>query len=296
VIIAALKDRDPRLGELITVQTNQSSSYTVVLAPARADRFFLHSTGTNSAFSAANVDFGLLRQARLFHLGYPPVLPRLIADDGVGLSALYQQAQAAGAVTSLDMTLPDPEGPSGQANWMRILARTLPYVDVFLPSIEEILFMLRRADYDAWGDNVRAHLDSAYLSTLADELLAHGTAVVGFKLGQMGIYLKTAPQSRIARLTRLPLDPAAWGGRTLYTPSFAVEVVNTLGAGDCAYAGFLAALVRGLPPDACIRWACAVGACNCETADATSGVRTWDETQQRMDSGWPAHDVRLSGL
>lgn len=296
LIIATLENRDARLSELIAVRPGQSSSYTFVLSPAKADRFFLHNTGPNSAFSAADVDFGLLRQTRLFHLGYPPVLPRLTADDGAGLSALYQQAQAAGAVTSLDMTLPDPKGASGQINWPRVLARTLPYVDIFLPSIEETLFTLRRSDYDAWRGDVRGRLSPAYLAALADELLAHGAAIVGFKLGEMGLYLRTAPQSRIARLARLPINPAEWGERTLYTPSFAVEVVNTLGAGDSAYAGFLAALVRGLGPEAAIRWACAVGACNCETADAISGVRTWDATQQRMDEGWPLHTVRLPGM
>lgn len=296
VIIASLKDRDPRLGEFITVQSGLDSSYTIVLAPARSDRTFLHCAGANSAFSAANVDFAVLSQARLFHLGYPPVLPRLIADDGAALSALYQQARDAGAVTSLDMTLPDPKGPSGQANWQVILQRALPYVDIFLPSIEEIVFMLRRKDYDAWSGAVRDKIDRAYVTDLADELLALGVAVAGFKLGELGMFLKTASASRIAQMSRLPINAVDWGERTVYTPAFVVNVVNTLGAGDSAYAGFLAAIVRGLSAEACVRWACAVGACNCEAADATSGVRPWDETQQRIDQGWPLHSARLSGF
>ena len=43
-----------------------------------------------------------------------------------------------------------PQSASGHANWHAILKRTLPYVDIFIPSIEEILFMLRRDDYDKW--------------------------------------------------------------------------------------------------------------------------------------------------
>ena len=61
-------------------------------------------------------------------------------------------------------------------------------------------------------------------------------------------------------------------------------------------AGLLAALLRGLDPPDAARWACAVGACNVEAADATSGVRTWEETQARMDAGWPHHDLRLAGF
>lgn len=40
------------------------------------------------------------------------------------------------------------------------------------------------------------------------------------------------------------------------------------GAGDAAYAGLLAAMLRGLPPQAAAEMACAVGACCVEAPDA----------------------------
>ena len=36
----------------------------------------------------------------------------------------------------------------GDANWPAILKATLPYVDIFMPSIEEILLMLHRQRYE----------------------------------------------------------------------------------------------------------------------------------------------------
>jgi sugar/nucleoside kinase (ribokinase family) len=82
----------------------------------------------------------------------------------------------------------------------------------------------------------------------------------------------------------------------VYQPAFAVEVAGTTGAGDAAYAAFLAALVRGHGPTAALRWACAVGSSNVEAIDATSGVQSWDDTQARLDAGWPLHTDRLPGF
>jgi sugar/nucleoside kinase (ribokinase family) len=296
MIIACLKNRDEMLSQFISVQSGQPSSYTVVLSPEHADRTFLHCTGANSAFGIHNIDFSLLPKARIFHLGYPPVLPRLIAHDGSEMRALYERAKTTGVVTSMDLSLPDPQGPSGQVAWPRVLKNVLPYVDIFLPSVEEILFMLRRADYDAWEGKALSHLTAPYLRVLATELLDMGAIIVGLKLGDMGFYLCTADAARFDRLQKLSLDAAAWSNVELWTPAYEVEVAGTTGAGDAAYAGFLAALLHGSSPLDAIRWACAVGACNVETVDSTSGVRSWQETQARMEAGWPTRRERLPGL
>ena len=293
LIVAALRERDPRLAEYIRIAQGEPSSYSVVLSPGKADRIFLHCAGANSTFGAASIDYALLHPARIFHLGYPPILPRTIADDGAELAQIFERARAAGPATSLDMALPDPEGPSGKVNWPRILERTLPHVDIFLPSIEEIMFMLRRPDFDRWRGRMADHLTVHYLSRLADELIAMGVGIAGFKLGEMGFFIRTAPSDRIARISRLALPIADWADIELWAPVFHVQVVSTVGAGDSAYAGFLAALLRGLSPEETVRWACAVGACNVEAADATSGIRDWEATARRLAAGWPQAENRL---
>jgi hypothetical protein len=52
-------------------------------------------------------------------------------------------------------------------------------------------------------------------------------------------------------------------------------------------AGFLAALLRDLAPTQAVTIAAAVGACNVEAADATSGIHSWSETLARIEAGWP---------
>jgi len=80
----------------------------------------------------------------LFHFGYPPLMERMYANDGIELATIFQRVKALGLTTSLDLSMPDPSSAAGRANWHAILGATLPYVDVFLPSAEEILLMLRR--------------------------------------------------------------------------------------------------------------------------------------------------------
>ncbi len=292
-ILDFVNARDLSLSESIRVQAGKQSSYTVVLAPERADRTFLHCPGINGTFGLENIDFGTLEAAKIFYLGYPPLLPRLMIDDGAEVEAIFNRAKTTGVVTALDMTLPDPNGPGGQVNWVKLLRRTLPYVDIFLPSIEEILFMLRRADYETWRGHVLDHLSMTYLHDLAAELLAMGVSVAGFKLGEMGMYVQCGTVERLSQLGII--DTAIWAEAEVYSPAFEVEVMGTTGAGDSAYGGFLSALLRDLSPQETVQFACAVGACNVEVADATSGVRSWAETMARIEAGWPHKKYILAG-
>jgi sugar/nucleoside kinase (ribokinase family) len=294
--LSILEARDPLLTQYVHVLPDQSGAYTIVLTPQRVDRIFLSHIGPNNTFGLDAVEFSVLAGVKIFHLGYPPLLPRLYANDGDEWVKILRLAKAVGVVTSLDMALPDPNSPSGQVDWRAIFPRVLPYTDIFIPSIEEIVFCLRRADYDSWAGDVLAHLTTVYLSDLADELIAMGGVIVGFKLGQFGFYIKTATSEHFDRLKRLQLNREEWADKTVWSPAYQVEVVGTTGAGDSAYAGFLGALLRAMPPDEAVKWACAVGACNVEAADSVSGVPPWADIQQRLDRGWQVRPERLPGF
>ncbi len=295
-VIDFLNARDPALSQYVSIKPGLDSSYTIVLSPEKVDRIFLHCTGPNALFSSTDVNYELAAEARIFHLGYPNLLPSLILNDGDDLARLFRQVRAVGTITSLDTSLPDANSATGRANWTRILERTLPYVDIFIPSFEETLFMLRRDDYERWQGNAIEQITVDYLDRLADQLFAMGSsAVIGFKLGALGIYVCAGSTARLASLTDLPIRIDEWADKRFWHPAFQVDVVGTTGAGNSAYAGFLSALIKGRSMKDAARWACAVGACNVEAADATSGIRSWDETQQRLDAGWAARPQRLAG-
>ncbi len=282
-----LRERNPALTQAIKVDQTQPGAYSIVLAPEHTDRIFLHCTGPNQTFSAADVDVDLVAQARLFHFGYPTLLPRFLEDDGRELAALFQAIQQRDVITSMDLSFPDPAGVSGRLNWRRWFERTLPYVDLFVPSLNEVQFMLRRADFERWGGSFEALGSWDYVRDFAAELLEiGGCAVVGFKLGRAGVYLRANDRERLLRLPGSLVDAEAWADQEAMQPAFNVTIAGTTGAGDAAYAGLIAALLRGCSIEDCARWAAAVGACCVEAISATDGILTWDETQQRLDAGW----------
>ena len=295
-ILEILRGHGLELAEGMLVTQEAPSSYTIVINPPGVDRIFLHCPGANDTFTARDVPYRQLRGAKLFHFGYPPLMRRMYQEGGVELAALLRGAKECGLTTSLDMARPDPASEAGQADWQRILARALPYVDVFLPSVDETLFMLDPSRFRQLGGDLLGHTDGELLRSLAEPLLAMGAAVVGLKLGEQGLYLRTS--SEPGRLRALgacaPARPGEWAGRELLAPCFQVEVVGTTGSGDCTIAGFLAALAEDLSPEEAMVSAVAVGACNVERADATSGIPTWREVRSRIQAGWPRRPTTLS--
>jgi sugar/nucleoside kinase (ribokinase family) len=294
-IVAA---RGPGLADGLIVDPTATTSYTVIINPPEVDRILLHYPGPNDTFSAADVRYDLTAQATLFHFGYPPIMRRMYEADGAELIEIFRRVRADGVTTSLDMAFPDPAAPAGRADWAKILRGVLPYVDIFLPSVEETLFMLWRPTYEElhrrYGDDLLDGITPELLSRLSDELMAMGTKIVGLKLGHRGFYLRTADRAAMAHLGRAaPSDPVAWADLEVWSPCFRVEVVGTAGAGDATVSGFLAGLLRGLSPVEAVTAAVAVGACCVEAADTLSGIRTWDETRARIAAGWPRHTLTL---
>ena len=291
-IIDYVRGFHPALGDHIRILPGQASAYTVVIEPQDHDRTLLTHTGVYRDFGSDSVDLDLASDCKLFHLGYPTLLPRLFGGAGADFVELMANVKARGVVTSVDMTLPAADDPGGKADWRSILSRCLPHVDIFLPSIEEIMFMLRREDYARWQGQVIQRMTRGYLRSLADELLSMGAGIAGLKLGDRGLYLRASDQvQRLAFLSRIDQSPAAWTGIETWHPAYQVQVAGTTGAGDAAYAGFIAALLRGLDAEACARRACAVAACNIEAADATSGVKSWGATGKRLASGWATRSL-----
>jgi sugar/nucleoside kinase (ribokinase family) len=292
----------PELAAGMIVDPTVPTSYSVVISPPGLDRMFLHCTGANDAFGENDVDYSSLARARIFHFGYPPLMPRMYAHGGEELTAIFRRARATSVTTSLDMAVPDPASPAGRADWDAILRATLPFVDVFLPSIEEILFMLRRATYEELCATARrdgcsdvlALITPAMLYDVSSQLLDMGSKIVGLKLGDRGFYLRTGGRAALERMGRAaPAQPAVWADRELWSPCFRVDVAGTVGSGDATIAGFLASLLRGLSPEDALTAGVAVGACNVEAADALSGLRSWEDTMARVAAGWPRHKLSL---
>ena len=288
----------PELSQDMILSPGESSSYTVVIDPPGADRMFLHYLGTNQTFGIEDIRYDLVAQARVFHFGYPSLMAHLYADGGRELVSMMRQAKETGVTTSLDLALPDLAGPGGQADWHSILAHTLPYVDLFLPSVQELLFMLRPERFEELtsrigGADLLEAVTVEEIVSLAREALSMGAKIVLLKLGTRGAYLRTGTElSGLGRGAPADLNP--WRDRQLWVPCFKpTAVTSTVGTGDAAIAGFLAALLRGTQPCLTLNLAVATGASCVEEAGALGGVKSWEETLTRIDSGWPRLPLKL---
>ena len=269
-----------------------STSYSVVLAVPGIDRMFLHNPGANNTFSGADISDEALADAALLHFGYPPLMRRMYENNGAELAKLFARAKTFGVATSLDLAAVDPGTPAGRADWREILSNVLPHVDLFVPSFEELCFMLDRPRYDrlaAAGGDMTENLDvGAEVVPLAKELIAMGCKVVLIKCGTTGLYYRTADEKTVARIgSRLELDAAVWANREGLQPCFVADIVRSgTGAGDTSIAAYLTAVLEGKDPARCAAIAAAEGACCVTAYDALSGLRPISELEARIDAGW----------
>ena len=273
---------------------NENSSYSVVLAIPGIDRMFLHCPGTNNTYSADDISDEDLREAVLFHFGYPPLMKRMYEDDGEQLIALFKRAKELGCATSLDLAAVDPESEAGKADWEKIFNNLMPYVDFFVPSIEEICFMIDRDRFNEWqkraGDrDITEILDvDSDIRPLADKCMKLGCKVLLLKCGAPGLFYRTGSEDVIKKISQsLELDTNAWADKEGFEKSYKPDaVLSGTGAGDTSIAAYLTSMLGGDGPEECIKMAAATGACCVSAYDALSGLKPLAELKQRIEKGW----------
>ena len=190
--------------------------------------------------------------------------------------------------------MPDLAGQSGQADWPTVLQGALPQVDLFVPSVEELLYMLDRARFDELSRRAGARgmleaLDAPTVRGLAGRALELGAKVVLIKLGVRGMYLRTA--ERLEDMGRAaPRKLRSWEGRELW--------VEPLPPAEWSPAPW----ARGMRPSPdswrrgcastspveALDLAAATGASCVEEAGAVRGVQSWEKTKGRIAAGWSA--------
>ena len=271
---------------------HSSTSYSVVLAIPGIDRIFLHNPGANDTFSNRDIPEDALTDTALFHFGYPPLMRQIYQNNGAELITIFRRMKEKDIATSLDFAAIDPNSDAGKADWNAILTGVLPYTDFFVPSFEELCFILNRERYDqlaAKGGDMTEGLDmEADVKPLGHRLLTLGCKAVLIKCGTSGMYYCTAPRPVMEQVgERLELDAGLWASQEGFQPCFQADVVRSgTGAGDTSIAAFLAAVLRGKAPSACTSLAAAEGACSVTTYDALSGLKPLEELEARINAGW----------
>lgn len=282
--------------DFITAQ-EETTSYTVIIAPPGCDRFFLHDSAVNNTFSPSEINYALVAEAGFFHFGYPSLMRRFYIDGGDSLSDMFRRIKGMGLVTSMDTAAIDPEGPAASCDWESILSKTLPYVDFFVPSIEELCFMVDRDYYyrlqeKSGGDDICRHLSLGEdVKPLAEKVLGMGCKAVLLKCGASGMYLA----SKDFRVMETVFDSGTaeqWSGFSAFARSFIPDrILSGTGAGDTSIAAFIYGVVNNLPPSLCLDLAVGTGTSCLSSYDSLSGLLPIDELKKKIDAGWCREEI-----
>jgi len=286
-VIQLLKDRGIEDGMVIS--PGERTSYTLIIVPPGTDRVFIHDPGANDTFSSQDIDYNLVRNAKLFHFGYPPLMRAMYLNNCSELITMFKKIKELGLTTSLDMAWPDAQSEAGKIDWKLSLENLLPYIDVFVPSIEEILYMMSPdlfLQMSENNDDIIEKLTPDILSDLGQKLINLGTKILMIKCGAKGIYLKTANQSILRNSGKsCPSDIQNWSNLELFSESFHIEkVASATGAGDSCIAGFLSALLKDKNPYQSLAIASGAGALTATVYDTLSALMHFDALEKRTEN------------
>lgn len=292
MVLRILREYDAD-GGMLSME-GESTSYSVVIAVPGIDRIFLHHPGANDTFVLEDIPEEQLKDVSLFHFGYPPLMQKMYENDGEALLRIFKKMKSLGIATSLDMAMVDGSSDAGKADWKGILQNVLPYVDFFVPSAEELCFMLDRPRFFEWqqrakgGDVVEILEIEKDIKPLAEECLQLGVKVLLIKCGAPGLFYKTAGKEGILKVGNgILLNTSDWASKEGFEVSYKPnKVLSGTGAGDTSIAAFLTAMLKGYPVEKCMQLASAMGASCVEAYDALSGLKSFAELEAKINSGW----------
>jgi hypothetical protein len=214
------------------------TSATILNVRPNGDRPALHVRGASDRLTVPAAMHDLVFDAPIVHLGGTGLLEALDGDASV---ALLREAKARGRTVTFDLI-------AAHAGTLGIVAPLLPFIDYFMPSIEEAREMSGRTSPE---DCARFFLD-------------RGTACCVFTLGPEGAYYAHRDGTRIT------------------SPAYEVDVVDTTGCGDAFDAGFIAALHHRLDTETALRFAQASAGLVATGLGSDAGIVSFDDTLRVM--------------
>lgn len=222
VVLSSLENKNVNISHIIRSKALNTGA-TIVLTYGQ-DRANVTYPGAMNDLGLKDIDFGYLKQARHMHFSSCFIQPGIKND----LTALFRRAKESGLTTSLD-TQWDPE-----EKWDLPLENLLPYVDVFLPNIQEFMFLTRSKTINEGIKKVQLFANYIVIKNGSDGALA-------------------------------------WDGKDiLYQPAFKNEkVVDCIGAGDSFNAGFIMDFINKKPLKKCLETGALTGAINTTRAGGT---------------------------
>lgn len=146
---------------------SSNTSFTFVAVASDGERTFYHYIGANGELCEADLDWEVIKRAKILHIAGALVMPNF---DGAPVANVLRKAKTLGITTSLD-TAYDATG-----KWMETLEPCLPYVDMFMPSIVEAQHLTGISDAREIAQFLRDN---------------YGIHTIAIKMGENGSYVST---------------------------------------------------------------------------------------------------------
>jgi sugar/nucleoside kinase (ribokinase family) len=225
---------------LVSRTSEVQTSATMLPVRPNGERPALHVPGSANAFTVSADDLDDALDARIIHVGGTGLMK---AFDGEPTVTLLKRAKELGRITTFDLIQATPET-------IALVEPCLPYLDYFVPSIDEASEM-------AGTDNV---------ADVARFFQARGVKNCILTLGAHGVYV--APEQ----------------GEAFTLPAFDIAVSDTTGCGDSFTAGIIVGLTRGWDLRECARFASAVAAKVAMGLGSQGKLVSFDDTVNAMRS------------
>lgn len=214
------------------------TSATILNVRPNGDRPALHVRGASDHFDVAPAMYDAVFDAPIVHLGGTGLLRRL---DGLASVTLLREAKARGCVVTFELI-------AASAETAAVVNPLLPFIDYFMPSLEEAR--------DMSGQSTPEDCASFYLD--------HGATACVFTLGAEGAYY------------------AHSDGTRLTSPAYDIQVVDTTGCGDAFDAGFITALHHRMDVETSLRFAQAAAGLVASGLGSDAGIVSFDGTMETM--------------
>ena len=219
------------------------TSCTMLPIRPNGERPALHVLGTNAEFSLDDINWDAVKAADYLHFGGTYLLPKL---DGEPMAQVLKFAKENDTVTSVDiLAVPHDD-------MMAVIEPSLPYIDYFLPGIEEAA-MIAGVDEEKTEDVINFFLDK-------------GLRYAVFTMGSRGSVIASKELDEWIRI-----------------PAFEVPVVDSTGCGDAYCAGFLVGLSKGWDLAQCGLFGAAASALVITGLGSDAGIVDFDATMTFMN-------------
>ena len=216
------------------------TSATILPVRPNGERPALHVPGTAAIFNVADEDIDAALDATVVHVGGTGLLK---AFDGEPTVLLLKKAKALGRTTTFDLI-------QANAETFALVEPCLPYIDYFVPSIEEA------------GEMAGTHDPRE----VARFYKTRGVKNAVLTMGADGVYV--SPEK----------------GEDFTLPAFDIQVSDTTGCGDSFTAGIIVGIIKGWDLRQSARFASAVAAKVAMGLGSDGKLVSFDDTIAAMNS------------